>query len=403
MSKQTETNLFIVSSLPRLYQQLLGGVASYQELGSQIIIEIKTAHAFRQVDRVRELSRVLLNFPIKEYQLIAQYYLVWCDYRELKYHNEVLERILEQTHTYKSQALLSLGTFEIHQSEPERALYFYTEALKNSPTISDYIGASLAISVTKAIEGFRRLALKDMERLLPIIKYAEPRLYYDFLNSYAVELIEAGRRQEARNISHIVIASPFAPAYSEWQDTADELREPNRAFVSVPHIEYKPVEVEPREDHQASEPQQPASLIAFKLKEAPPPAMPERVTAQELDTMTASEKREFILAALRSGAIRESDYNQMIFMLGLFECGPATEVIDLEDKTILDEILIEWANLIEPEQLAGVLSALRDCDDDLRRTNIINNMIRKAFEYSQTCGITEEEWRLKVERKLPKK
>jgi hypothetical protein len=200
-----------------------------------------------------------------------------------------------------------------------------------------------------------------------------------------------------------VVASPFAPAYPEWGETASELREPTRAFISVPHIEYKPVEVEPREDQQASEPKQPASLLAFKLKEAPQPEMPEKVTAQELDTMTTSQKREVILAAIRSGAIPENEFNKLIFMLGLYEYGPGPNIIDLEDKTILDEILIEWANLIEPEQLAAVLSALRDCDDDMRRTNIIDQMIRKAFEYSQTCGLTEAEWRLKVECKLPKK
>jgi hypothetical protein len=52
--------------------------------------------------------------------------------------------------------------------------------------------------------------MRDLENLEPLIRYAEPRLYYDFLNSYAIELAEAGRKQEARNISRIVIAPPSA-------------------------------------------------------------------------------------------------------------------------------------------------------------------------------------------------
>jgi hypothetical protein len=93
----------------------------------------------------------------------------------------------------------------------------------------------------------------------------------------------------------------------------------------------------------------------------------------------------------------------MIFMVGLLESGPATNILDLENEAVLNELIIEWANLIEPEQLAAVLSTLRDCEDSMRQRDIIDRMIRKVFEYSQTCGITESEWRLKVECKLPKK
>src|SRR5436853_5430268 len=81
MSKQTAKNLFIVSSMPRLYQHLLSGIASYEALGNRIVKQIKAAHAFRQTDTVKELSRILINIPIKEYQLIGLYYLVWCKCR----------------------------------------------------------------------------------------------------------------------------------------------------------------------------------------------------------------------------------------------------------------------------------------------------------------------------------
>jgi hypothetical protein len=119
--------------------------------------------------------------------------------------------------------------------------------------------------------------------------------------------------------------------------------------------------------------------------------------------MTSSEKRELILAALRTDTISESEYNRMIFMLGLVESGPATNILDLEDETILNDLMIDWSHLVEPEQLAAVLSTLRDCEDDMRRADLIDRMIRKVFEYSQTCGLTESEWRLKVECRLPEK
>jgi hypothetical protein len=52
-----------------------------------------------------------------------------------------------------------------------------------------------------------------------------------------VELCEVGRLEEAKNVSQIVLASPFAPAYPEWRETREEieLRElrPSRAGVAV--------------------------------------------------------------------------------------------------------------------------------------------------------------------------
>jgi tetratricopeptide (TPR) repeat protein len=219
MSKQTDKSLFIVPSMPGFYQQLLSGIGSYQELGNRIIRQIKAAHAFRQVERVSELARVLINIPVKEYQLIVQYYLVWCKCREYQYPAETLEKIVEQTRTYKTNALFSRAAIEIYQGNLESAFYFYSEAFKSSPTISEYIDLSRSIAGLKALEGFHGSALKDLESLIPLIKHAEPRLYFDFLNSYAVELGEAGRLQEARNVSSLVQSSPFIHAYPEWQET----------------------------------------------------------------------------------------------------------------------------------------------------------------------------------------
>ena len=231
--------------MPRLYQQLFTGVASYEALGKRILSQIKTAHAFRQVEQVRELARILINIPIKEYRLIAQYYLVWCKCREYEYPATTLERIIEQSQTYKTKALFSRGAIEWYKGKNETALYFYKEALKTSPTISEYVDLSRTIGVLKATEGFHKSALKDLENLEPLIRHVEPRLYYDFLNSYAIELGEAGRKHEAHNISRIVINSPFAFAYPEWQDTANELKEPNRSLVIIGPSKFVPNNVLP--------------------------------------------------------------------------------------------------------------------------------------------------------------
>jgi AraC-like DNA-binding protein len=227
--------------VPALYQRLLRGVTSYQELGNRLLGEIETAQAFRQIEQVRELSRVLLSIPIREYQLIGQYYLVWCKCREKEYQSEVLERIAEQTQTYKVKALISRAALEIYQGKVEPALYFYVEALKAGPTASEYVAASRGIALAKSMEGFHGSALKDLESLMPLLKHAEPLIYYDVVNSYAVELIEHDRLSEARNVSLVAVSSPLGPFYPEWQDTLLDVRSKRKQrstiTISVPDFQ----------------------------------------------------------------------------------------------------------------------------------------------------------------------
>ena len=401
MSKQTDTSLFIHSSMPRLYQSLLAGVASYQELGKRVLREIKAAHAFRKVEQVKELAGILINIPIKEYRLIAQYYLIWCGCRSSDFKVKELERIIDQSQTYKSTALASRAAFGGFQGQTEQALYFYSEALKTARNVTDYVGATLGIAMIKGIEGFHESALKDIESVIPFAHHAETSLYFNLYNSYATELGAVGLRSEARNISRMVLASPFAPAYPEWQETGRENglvgRESPRSYVSL--------ETDRIEQHAlpvAVETPNPAKVLSFpKLKEVPPPEKPEKVTPLELSEMTMNEKQELLYAALRSGAIHEGEYNKLIVMFGLLDAGPAAAFIDLEDETTLDDLMVVWAYQIDPEQLTGVLSALRDCKDDQRRNNLLDRMIRKTFQCGMESKLTEEEWRLKFERKLP--
>lgn len=224
MSNKMVNDIFIGFSLPHeLYQLLLRGIISYEQLGNHIIKQIKTAHAFRQLERVRELSTILSNNPLKEYQLIGQYYLVWCACREQNYEIERLESIIDQTRSIKAQALMTRAAFEGYSGNVVVEAGFYVEALKANPDASQRIDILKALSVLKAKEGFHKESLRDFEELLPVLKYAEPPVYYDCLNSYAVELAEAGRRQEAHNVIRHVLASPFAFAYPEWRETGDEL------------------------------------------------------------------------------------------------------------------------------------------------------------------------------------
>jgi tetratricopeptide (TPR) repeat protein len=242
MSRQTETSLFIKSPLIEsagFYQQLFKAF-TYEDMGKRILSDIKAAQAFRQVERVKSLSRILINNPLREFKLIAQYYLVWCEFRELKFDNVVLEAIIEQTQTYKAKALISRAASEVYQNNMERALYFYTEALRTNPTISDYIKASTGIATVKSMEGFHRSALNDLEGLIPLLGHADPLNYFEVFNSYAVELMANNKLREAGKASLIAVQSPFGSYYPEWQETAQGLKRRNRSFVVVKCLQQWP-------------------------------------------------------------------------------------------------------------------------------------------------------------------
>lgn len=244
-SKQTDTSFLIVASVPALYQHLLTGIASYAELGSRVLRQIEAAHAFCQVEQVRDLAAILASVPIREYQLIGQYYLAWCKCRASEYQSEVLEGIAEQSHSYKAKALISRAALDVYQGNAEGALYFYAEALRVKPSISDFIKASTGIATLKSMEGFSGSALRDLEEIVPILRYAEPLTLFQALNSYAVELSEHGRLYEAHSVLAHAVASPLAPFYPELQTTVADINSKRRRHstvtISRPQIEtYEP-------------------------------------------------------------------------------------------------------------------------------------------------------------------
>ncbi|HKP86934.1 MAG TPA: hypothetical protein VJZ26_12605 [Blastocatellia bacterium] len=270
----------------------------------------------------------------------------------------------------------------------------------NIPIIA--VEAHIGIASLLGASGDHRHAVKNLERILPLARMAARNtpLYYDFLNSFAVELNDAGKSDEASDVINLVLSTPYVRHYPNWPDTGKEIyRKSHRSsMVRIPEIIFDSSEPEPE-----SKPQQPAGIVSFPpLKEAPPPQKPERLAPRELNELTASEKKDLILAAIRSDTIRESRYDKLMDMVGLLKLGPADKALDLEDDAVLDDIIILWSNQIDPEELAAVISALRDCDDSLRQRNIMDRIIRIAFEQTLLCTVTEDEWRRRVERRLPK-
>ena len=291
MRVKTANSLFIDFSLKRyagFYQHLLNNVANFQALGDSLVKNAEQAYAFRLLPKVEELGVVLSGLPAREYQLVGQYYLGWCAYRRGEDARNIFEPVAEYSDTYRSRALSSLAALEARKGNYDVELNYITESLKYVKAPSELIEVSRGVAVVKAKEGYHQQSLRDLEELVPLLSHAEPNVYFAVLNSLAVEMGEAGRLQEARNISKAVLASPYAFAYSEWQETSAELNEANRSFVAinsspytVPNVLFMPAPERhtgerPTELKQAHRPAQVFNLQQWKKKVVKEPSGDEK-------------------------------------------------------------------------------------------------------------------------------
>ncbi len=233
MSKQTEASFFMFPphriKYGRFYQELLAGVINCEALGERLVHCSEQAHAFREYDTLQELALMLSNLPSEHYRMIGQYYTALGVCRNGTGPIDLAQNTLESLACvgptkYRAKSLLLLSAISQVNNKTEDAFRFYEEAFKVEPFTLFRILPLKGIAVLKAREGYHPSALKDLENLLPLLRYTEPIVYYDALNSLAVELCEVGRLEEARNISNIVLASPYVFAYPEWRETAEEIR-----------------------------------------------------------------------------------------------------------------------------------------------------------------------------------
>jgi len=239
------------------YQRVAAGLIKgvhqeqvFREVGDRLVALAKQAHAFRKMDVLEEVSHELVSLPLpRSYETVGRYYQAVCIQRfglgNMREAASLLEDVADNAPApYRVQAIISLGANSRHQFDTRSALSLYCEASRLASRSGLY-NSSAAIqtprmmAVISSEEGNHRRAIVLLENLFPLAHYirsSQPHVYYDYLNSLAVELGEVGRLEEAKNVSRIVLASPFAPAYPEWRETSNEIElkgwRPSRSVVS---------------------------------------------------------------------------------------------------------------------------------------------------------------------------
>jgi tetratricopeptide (TPR) repeat protein len=371
----------------------------------QLVDLAERCYSLKDVKGQRELGLLLQTFP-PPFDVVGSYY-EGVSLSQTSLFDEArkrLERVYEHGPAkYRAKALLSLSAVEERSGNLDEAMRLRLRAsCLDVPAV--VVESQLGRAAILGMQDDHEHAVKCLERFLPLAKMAARNtpLYYDYLNSFAVELNDSGRTEEASNVIKLVLSTPYVRHYPNWIDTGEEVyrKSYRSSMVSAPKVIFDKPEPEPKSETDT----QAASVLSFPtLKEAPRPQKPDRLTPQQYARLSVYDKRELIMAAIKSGAVDESDYYKMMVMTGLITTGPADKILDLEDEGVLDDIAVEWSVQVGKEALAGFLSALRDCQDSLRLTNILDRLITKIFYESQECGISEDEWRQRVERRLPEK
>jgi tetratricopeptide (TPR) repeat protein len=257
MNTPANNNLVLTafSSFEQLAELLRqpNSVGLYQALARSLIGRIRANHTFhvvtarlasiadhgyliRNAETVGLVGELLLSLPVCRALERAGNYYHALSLNEPGADSVNVASLLEGvadsgSSDYRARATLALGSSSFRIGDHLAAMSYYRETMRIMKCDHIFDPATLYFTsrmtaVVKAAEGDHRSALADLEKMFPLVRMAsarQPYAYYDYLNSLAVELTEAGRLEEARNASRIALASPFAQAYPEWRDTFDEI------------------------------------------------------------------------------------------------------------------------------------------------------------------------------------
>jgi tetratricopeptide (TPR) repeat protein len=178
----------------------------------------------------------------------------------------LLEQVAEHApDRYRTKALLAIGGVEEIRGNIEEAWKFRIQGLRASDPLV-VMEAHMGIAVLKSLEGSHHRAVEHIENFLPLARLLRgtPRSF-DYLNSYAVELGDSGRLEEAKQVINIVLASPYVSHYPNWVETGKDIYSKLRP-ASHPIISFKWIE---------------NNLLILPTSESPvvesPPAQPAKV------------------------------------------------------------------------------------------------------------------------------
>jgi hypothetical protein len=253
LSTEARTRLGSAAFYQHVVDRLISGYRSkhlLKQLADNLIVAAEHAYSARQMDKLEILSNTILGLPLpSSYHQAANYFhgVRLSRFGEWSEAQRLFERVASgRTHEYTARAIQALATIYNLRGDVHTAIRGHVEAGRIAShngrvdlLTSVFVQRNLAIY--KSIDGDHSGALVDLQRMQPLaytFTSSYPAMYYDYLNSVAVELGEVGRLEEARRTAQRVISSPYAARFPEWRETYDEIVEKQqsrtRSAISVP-------------------------------------------------------------------------------------------------------------------------------------------------------------------------
>jgi len=198
----------------------------------QLLKQAEACYCLRDRRGQYEFGKALSLFS-HPFDAVGEYYqatyLHKLGQKELAY--EKLEHAKEAPGGYRDKAILTLSGMKQVDQEPDDSYRLRFE-LQKSESLPIVIESNIGIASLLSAEGRHQKALDQLESIMPLLKeVGMTPLFYDVLNSYAVELAEIGKLDEASQVITPVLASPYIWSYPNWLETANEIREKSRRSI----------------------------------------------------------------------------------------------------------------------------------------------------------------------------
>jgi tetratricopeptide (TPR) repeat protein len=204
------------------------------DLASGFIRLAEHVYSTRDMKKLEEASRVLMNLPLVGARQIGLFYRALTLKRagQLDEAQGLFETIADNGPlAYRARAIQALGALHYDKGQPAEALRFHLEAARAASDVIDQnllvtLMVQLEISHIQAHVGNHQGALSNLEKLAALVRLVakqHPFYLYFYHNALAVEFEQSGRIEEAEAACEIALASPFASAYPEWTETREEI------------------------------------------------------------------------------------------------------------------------------------------------------------------------------------
>jgi tetratricopeptide (TPR) repeat protein len=370
----------------RLYQDILRNKSfldprATDKVGQDLISLAESALAFRQYDVLKQASDIMLALPLaKPFKSAGLYYrqlgIRGLGTGNLNEAESVLGLVLESdAPKYRARALTSLGAIQIARMDYAAAIGFYFEALSCARSNESFdpaivVLASKMIAVVKSMDGSHHAALADLQDLVPLatmVGRQSPLVYYDCLNSLALELASTGQCESARRAATLAVCSPYAKAYPEWRETFDDIRSVagRRSVVYIGVCSLAPprprksgnilqmLDNPPSPQRETKKQCQPAEVIDFPLEaqinaKRGKKRMGKPIDPSELDSLSTDEKKVICVDTLMKRSADKAWLESLFRYLGEELQARALIELILSEALDDDEVTALSRRVIEP-------------------------------------------------------